>query len=229
MAKVFKKQFGGGIFRENTDIVRTFFSHVIKIGRKLSLKQPKCLFEFIITSLCYLKFLRFNKNLFGPLDLLTRHSRSLNFPICLMNGVKLDYLTKKQWSFASSPPHSCTTTMCLILLLLKVLQSYPRFWLMRLEGEHLHISHGDFAGALWGFTLPSKTPAPLCTALTISMTSLLTQTVAHSTRPYFRPKTNNQTLKKFLSLAVSWVKVVKNGKILTFKVNFLCQKLSESF
>ena len=35
--------------------------------------------------------------------------------------------------------------------------------------------------------------------------------------------------KKFLSLSVSWVKIVKNGKILTFKVNFLCQKLSESF
>ena len=62
-----------------------------------------------------------------------------------------------------------------------------------------------------------------------SMTSLLTHTVAHSTRPSFRLKTNNQPLKKFLSLAVSWVKVVKNGKILTFKVNFLCQKLSESF
>ena len=45
-----------------------------------------------------------------------------------------------------------------------------------------------------------------------SMTSLLTHTVAHSTRPSFRLKTNNQPLKKFLSLAVSWVKVVKNGK-----------------
>ena len=32
------------------------------------------------------------------------------------------------------------------------------------------------------------------------------------------PKTNNQTPKKFLSLALSWAKVVKNGKILTFKV-----------
>ena len=63
----------------------------------------------------------------------------------------------------------------------------------------------------------------------LSMTSLLMHTIAHSTRPSFRPKTNNQLLKKFLSLAVSWVKVVKNGKILTFKVNFLCQKLSESF
>ena len=62
-----------------------------------------------------------------------------------------------------------------------------------------------------------------------SMSSLLTHTVAYSTRPSFRPKINNQSLKKFSSLAVSWVKVVKNGKILTFKVNFLCQKLSESF
>ena len=62
-----------------------------------------------------------------------------------------------------------------------------------------------------------------------SMTSLLTHTVAHSTRPSFRLKTNNQPLKKFLSLAVSWVKVVKDGKILTFKVNFLCKKLYESF
>ena len=36
-----------------------------------------------------------------------------------------------------------------------------------------------------------------------SMTSLLTHTVAHSTRPSFRLKTNNQHLKKFLSLEVS--------------------------
>ena len=63
----------------------------------------------------------------------------------------------------------------------------------------------------------------------ISMTSLLTHTVAHSTRPSFSLKTNNQPLKKFLSHVVSRVKVVKNGKIQTFKVNFLCQKLFESF
>ena len=44
----------------------------------------------------------------------------------------------------------------------------------------------------------------------VSMTTLLTHTVAHSTKPSFRPKTNNQTLKKFLSLALSWTKVVKN-------------------
>ena len=45
-----------------------------------------------------------------------------------------------------------------------------------------------------------------------SMTSLLTQNVAHSTRHSFKPKTNNQPLKKFLSLAFSWVKVVKNWR-----------------
>ena len=80
--------------------------------------------------------------------------------------------------------------------------------------------------ATWNSNLESYL---LC--MTNSMTSLLTHIVAHSTtstRPFYRPKINHQHLKKFLSLAVSWVKVVKNGKILTFKVNFLCQKLSES-
>ena len=43
-----------------------------------------------------------------------------------------------------------------------------------------------------------------------SMTSLLTHNVAHSTGHSFRPKINNQPLKKFLSLAFSWVKVIKN-------------------
>ena len=63
-----------------------------------------------------------------------------------------------------------------------------------------------------------------------SMITLLTHTVAHSTKPSFLHKTNNHPLKKFLSLALSWAKVVKiNGKILTFKVNFLRQKISESF
>ena len=37
----------------------------------------------------------------------------------------------------------------------------------------------------------------------VSMTTLLTHTVAHSTQPSFRPQTNNQPLKKFLSLALS--------------------------
>ena len=43
----------------------------------------------------------------------------------------------------------------------------------------------------------------------ISMTSLLTHKVSHSTRHSFRPKTNNRPLKKFLSLVFGWVKVVK--------------------
>ena len=47
--------------------------------------------------------------------------------------------------------------------------------------------------------------------------------VHSSTKPSSRPKTNKQSIKKFSSLAVSWVKVVKYGKISTFKVNFLCQ------
>ena len=46
--------------------------------------------------------------------------------------------------------------------------------------------------------LPAPRP-PLC----LSMTSLLTHNVAHSTRPSLRPKTNKKPIKKFLSLAVS--------------------------
>ena len=42
-----------------------------------------------------------------------------------------------------------------------------------------------------------------------SMTQLLTHSVAQP-KPSSMPKTNNQSNKKFLSLAVSWVKVVKN-------------------
>ena len=42
-------------------------------------------------------------------------------------------------------------------------------------------------------------------------------------------KANNQPYKKFLGVEFSWVNIVKNCKILTFKVNFLCEKLSESF
>ena len=52
----------------------------------------------------------------------------------------------------------------------------------------------------------------LCDFSCISMTSLLMHTVSHSTRPSYRPKTNNQPLKQCLSLSVSWVKVVKNTK-----------------
>ena len=66
-------------------------------------------------------------------------------------------------------------------------------------------------------------------AMIFSMTQVLTHTVAHSTNPSFRSKINNQSIKKFLSLTVTWVKVVKMCKILTCKINFLCQKWSESY
>ena len=39
--------------------------------------------------------------------------------------------------------------------------------------------------------------------INLSMTTLLTHTVAHSSKPSFRPKTNNQSLKKFLSFVLS--------------------------
>ena len=51
-----------------------------------------------------------------------------------------------------------------------------------------------------------------------SMISLLMHNVAHSPRHSFRPKTNNQPIKKFLSLAFSCVKVVKLDVILENKV-----------
>ena len=62
-----------------------------------------------------------------------------------------------------------------------------------------------------------------------SMTQLLSHTIAHFTGSSFMLKANNQPYKKVLALVFSWVNVVKNCKILTFKVNFLRQKLSESF
>ena len=40
-------------------------------------------------------------------------------------------------------------------------------------------------------------------SLQVSMTSLLTHNVAHSTRHSFRPKPRNQSVKKFFSLAIS--------------------------
>ena len=49
----------------------------------------------------------------------------------------------------------------------------------------------------------SRQIAPFNAAESLSMTQLLMHTVAHSTRPSFRSKTNNQPTKKFLSLAVA--------------------------
>ena len=52
-------------------------------------------------------------------------------------------------------------------------------------------------------TIESSTAPLEVSFMYTSMTSLLMHTVAHSTRHSFRPKANNQSLKKFLSLAVS--------------------------
>ena len=42
----------------------------------------------------------------------------------------------------------------------------------------------------------------------VRMTQLLTHSVAHSTRPSFRPKINNQSIKKFCGqLSKSWQKL----------------------
>ena len=60
------------------------------------------------------------------------------------------------------------------------------------------------------------------------MTQLLLHAIAHFTGPSFMLKANNQPYKKILGLALGRVNVVKNCKILTVKVNFLRQKLSES-
>ena len=60
-----------------------------------------------------------------------------------------------------------------------------------------------FPLALWhclSFSLRTKIMAQRISILSLtcfSMTSLLTHTVAHFTRPSFRPKTNYQTLKTF--------------------------------
>ena len=51
--------------------------------------------------------------------------------------------------------------------------------------------------------------------LFVRMTTTLMHTVAHSSKHSFKTQTNNHSIKKKLS----WVKVVKNCKILTFKVN----------
>ena len=39
--------------------------------------------------------------------------------------------------------------------------------------------------------------------LKVSMTQLLTHSIAHSTKPSSRPKTSNQSIKKFLNLVFS--------------------------
>ena len=112
---------------------------------------------------------------------------------------------------------------------------YPENFLLNKNNPDLGVRHNSMDSALntWKNSWLSGVCYHPClyTAMIqeYSMTSLLTHTVAYSTRSSFRPKTNNQPTKKCLSLTVTWVKVIKMCKILTFKVNFLCQKGSESF
>ena len=83
----------------------------------------------------------------------------------------------------------------------------------RLTRSKMAKSSNKWWNILWSFfrlnnlneqEFPNRpiTPAIIMRRPLVSMTSLLTHTVAHSTRPSFRPKINNQPLKKFLSLAV---------------------------
>ena len=81
---------------------------------------------------------------------------------------------------------------------------------------------GAYLDAVWSKSIRKS-------VIYLSMTKLLTHSVADSTKPSYRPKTNNQPLKKFSSLVISWVKVAKNCKMLIFKVNFSCQTLSKTF
>ena len=112
---------------------------------------------------------------------------------------------------------------------------YPENFLLNKNNPDLGVRHNLMDSALntWKISWHSGVCYHPClyTAMIqeYSMTSLLTHTVAYSTRSSFRPKTNKQPTKKCLSLTVTWVKVIKMCKILTFKVNFLRQKSSESF
>ena len=61
------------------------------------------------------------------------------------------------------------------------------------------------------------------------MTQLLPHTVAHSTRPSFRPKINNQPSKKFLSLEITWVKSLQNVQNSDFQSQFSKSKMIQIF
>ena len=101
---------------------------------------------------------------------------------------------------------------------------YPENFLLNKNNPDLGVRHNSMDSALntWKNSWLSGVCYHPClyTAMIqeYSMTSLLTHTVAYSTRSSFRPKTNKQPTKKCLSLTVTWVKVIKMCKILTFKV-----------
>ena len=71
-----------------------------------------------------------------------------------------------------------------------------------------------FAAVVIG-TIMLAEPASACVSnqfclgyILVSMTQLFTHSVAHSNKPSSWPKTNNQPLKKFLSLELFWVPMV---------------------
>jgi hypothetical protein len=68
---------------------------------------------------------------------------------------------------------------------------------------------------------------PLCYWLVCPQVS--THTVAHSTRPSFRPKANSQPLKNILSLGVSWVKNVKKLQNSDSQSQFSMSKIIRKF
>ena len=139
--------------------------------------------------------------------------------LCLVT-VYLKHTLVRKWLLWLCDRHGFWFIFCLKKKSFQINKTPTKIWHEVLQ--FFYFSHCKWC--IWCQKCSSMYASPLT-----SMPSLLTHAVAHSSRPSFRPKTNNQPIKKFLSLAVSWVKVVKNCKILTFKVNFLCQKLSESF
>ena len=76
------------------------------------------------------------------------------------------------------------------------------------SAQNSSVSLGKENFQSWGPSLPNGGTRYNCASIDKlgrynSMTTLLTHTVAHSTKPSFMPKTNNQPPKKFLSLALS--------------------------
>ena len=80
------------------------------------------------------------------------------------------------------------------------------FTAVKLQSGHsiqtLEMMTLDFDALLYICTYLRAAPAFICLFIhrlvfLVSMTTLLMHTVAHSTKPFFRPKTNYQPLKKF--------------------------------
>ena len=61
------------------------------------------------------------------------------------------------------------------------------------------------------------------------MTSLLTHTVAHSTRPFSRPKINNQPLKKFFKSCGQLSKSCQKWQNSDFQSQFSMSKIIRIF